>query len=242
MKTRIHFKASRAVLVASAVALAAALAGVAAIVAGPGIAAPQARFKPKLNDGLLSIKGTPAGETIALRLQAGALQVDVGGDGSAEFSFARADVASILVRALPGDDLVRIDEGGGIFTDTIPTTIAGGAGNDRLLGGSGAQTLRGESGNDRIDGNAGADVAFMGPGDDTFVWDPGDGSDVIEGEAGTDTMLFNGAGGPEQVDLSANGNRLKFFRVQANITMDTDGVERSTSTRSAAPTWSPSMT
>ena len=39
-------------------------------------------------------------------------------------------------------------------------------------------------------------------------------------------MLFNGAGGPEQVDLSANGNRLKFFRVQANITMDTDGVER----------------
>ena len=39
-------------------------------------------------------------------------------------------------------------------------------------------------------------------------------------------MLFNGAGGPEQVDLSANGSRLRFFRTQATITMDTRGVER----------------
>ena len=39
-------------------------------------------------------------------------------------------------------------------------------------------------------------------------------------------MRFNGANVAEQVDLSANGNRLRFFRVQANITMDTAGVER----------------
>src|SRR4029453_8211660 len=76
------------------------------------------------------------------------------------------------------------------------------------------------------DGNGGNDVAFMGAGDDTFVWDPGDGSDVVEGQDGADTMLFNGAGGPEQVDLSANGNRLRFFRTQGTITMDTRGVER----------------
>jgi hypothetical protein len=66
----------------------------------------------------------------------------------------------------------------------------------------------------------------MGAGDDTFVWDPGDGSDVVEGQDGADTMLFNGAGGAEQVDLSANGNRLRFFRTQGTITMDTAGVER----------------
>ena len=48
----------------------------------------------------------------------------------------------------------------------------------------------------------------MGAGDDTFIWDPGDGSDTVEGQAGTDTMLFNGANVAEQVDLSANGNRL----------------------------------
>jgi hypothetical protein len=46
----------------------------------------------------------------------------------------------------------------------------------------------------------------------------------------------------EQVDLSANGNRLRFFRTQANVTMDTAGVERSTSTPSAGPIWSPSTT
>ena len=40
-------------------------------------------------------------------------------------------------------------------------------------------------------------------------------------------MLFNGAGGAEQVDLSANGNRLRFFRgTQGTITMDTRCVER----------------
>ena len=39
-------------------------------------------------------------------------------------------------------------------------------------------------------------------------------------------MLFNGAGIAEHVDLSANGSRLKFFRLEGNITMDTAGVER----------------
>jgi hypothetical protein len=69
-------------------------------------------------------------------------------------------------------------------------------------------------------------VAFMGNGDDTFIWDPGDGSDTIEGENGEDTMVFNGAGVTEHVDLTANGNRLKFVRDVAGITMDTHGVER----------------
>ena len=66
----------------------------------------------------------------------------------------------------------------------------------------------------------------MGAGDDTFIWDPGDGSDTIEGGDGfADTMVFNGANAAEQVELSANGNRLKFFRTQGNVTMDTAGVE-----------------
>jgi hypothetical protein len=39
-------------------------------------------------------------------------------------------------------------------------------------------------------------------------------------------MVFNGAAAAEQVDVSANGNRLRFFRDPGNITMDTAGVER----------------
>ena len=38
-------------------------------------------------------------------------------------------------------------------------------------------------------------------------------------------MVFNGANIAERIDVSANGNRLRFFRDIGNITMDTDGVE-----------------
>ena len=38
-------------------------------------------------------------------------------------------------------------------------------------------------------------------------------------------MLFNGADGAEQVVLSANGGRLRFFRDPGAVTMDTDDVE-----------------
>ncbi|HEX6660227.1 MAG TPA: hypothetical protein VF065_19195 [Ilumatobacter sp.] len=230
-------------LAASAVIVAVGVAGaVAAVVAAPGKAAPAitadkaphpsegSKFKhPKLKHGVLTVKGTEASDRIALRLQAGnpgILQVDVGDDGSADFSFERKEIAEIAVEARPGDDLVRIDDSNGPFTDSVATTLDGGAGSDILGGGAGAESLIGGDGNDAIDGNGGADTGLMGAGDDTFVWDPGDGSDVVEGQDGADTMLFNGAGGAEQVDLSANGTRLRFFRTQGAITMDTAGVER----------------
>jgi Ca2+-binding RTX toxin-like protein len=177
----------------------------------------------------LSVAGTTADDRIALRLKSGdpnTLQVDFGDDGSAEFEFPRAKVAAIAVVAGPGNDNVRIDESNGIFDDKLPTILDGGPGDDNLVGGSGAETLIGGSGNDRIDGNKGNDRASMGAGDDTFVWDPGDGSDTVEGQDGNDTMLFNGAAAAEHVDLSANGNRLRFFRDVAGITMDTAGVEQ----------------
>ena len=247
-----------ALLAASALAAIAAVGGTAGTAAGYGTATAHHAYKashlrkeakvkdPQLEQGELAIEGTNGNDRLALRLQAGnpaILQVDVGDDGSADFSFARAEIAKISVDGGNGDDVVRIDEGNGVFTDTIATTIDGGNGDDNLVGGSGAGTLRGGNGNDilaggsgaetllggngndSIDGNKGNDVALMGNGNDTFVWDPGDGSDVVEGQNGADTMLFNGANVNEKVDLSANGNRLRFFRDVANITMDTDGVE-----------------
>jgi predicted lipoprotein with Yx(FWY)xxD motif len=185
--------------------------------------------RPKLRHGVLTIVGTAAADQIALRLASGdpdALQVDVGDNGSANFTFDRNRITKIEVDGAAGDDTIRIDESNGVFTDSIPTTIDGGPGNDTIAGGSGAETLIGGDGNDVIDGNKGADSAFMGAGDDTFVWDPGDGSDVVEGQDGSDTMRFNGAAAAEQFTLSANGSRLKLFRDVGNVTMDTAGVER----------------
>jgi Ca2+-binding RTX toxin-like protein len=185
--------------------------------------------RPKLVHGILSIEGTVAADKLALRLKAGdaqTLQVDVGDNGSADFSFDRKKIAKIDVRTGNGDDSVRIDESNGVFTDSIPTTIDGGPGNDTIAGGSGNELLIGGDGNDVIDGNKGSDTALLGAGDDVFVWDPGDGSDIVEGGDGSDTMRFNGAAAAEQFTLSANGNRLRFFRDVGNIAMDTAGVER----------------
>ena len=58
-----------------------------------------------------------------------------------------------------------------------------------------------------------------------LVWNPGDGSDTVEGQAGTDTMVFNGANANENIDISANGCRVRLFRDVGNVTMDLNGVE-----------------
>jgi RTX calcium-binding nonapeptide repeat (4 copies) len=224
MKNIIRLKKSRGVRLAAFGATVAAAVIASAILAGPGNAASS-----KLTDGVLRVNGTDASDKIALRLQAdnpAIVQVDIGDDGSADFSFERAQIAQIAVNGGAGGDLVRIDETNGAVNTGIPTTLRGGDGTDTLAGGSGSETLRGGDGNDSLDGNRGADTGLMGAGADTFVWDPGDGSDVVEGQDGADTMLFNGAPIAEQFDLSANGRRLRFFRDIGTITMDTRGVER----------------
>jgi Ca2+-binding RTX toxin-like protein len=129
----------------------------------------------------------------------------------------------LIVQARGGNDRVSAD---GLSATTVNLFIHGGAGNDTIFGGAGDDQLFGDDGNDMINGGRGSDTAFLGAGDDTFVWNPGDGSDVVEGEGGHDTMLFNGANINEHIDISANGARVRFFRDIANVTMDLNGVER----------------
>ena len=129
---------------------------------------------------------------------------------------------NLVVNANGGDDSFTAS---GNLSSLIAITVDGGEGNDTILGSNGADVLLGGAGNDFIDGNQGNDMAFMGAGDDTFQWDPGDGNDTVEGQDGNDTMLFNGANINENIDVSANGKRVRFFRNVANITMDLDDVE-----------------
>jgi Ca2+-binding RTX toxin-like protein len=218
----------RRLLVTGIAATAAAVAVAVGVAAGPAAAHGhnESPRRPKLGHGLLTIDGTDNNDAITLRLKSGNPSVvEVDFTGTPVFDFPRKRVRRISLDARGGDDIVKIDDANGTFTDTIPTTLNGGDGNDTLIGGAGAETLLGGNGNDSIDGGRGNDIAQMGAGDDTFTWNPGDGSDTIEGDAGTDTMQFVGADVAEQVTLSANGNRLKFFRDIANITMDAAGVE-----------------
>jgi hypothetical protein len=194
--------------------------------AAPVAAAPTLRSR--ISDGTLRIFGSPFAEQITLRASAGVrnqLEVDLGNDRSADATFDLTGIDALEVDAAGGDDTVRIDDVNGAFTATTPTVIEGGNGDDTLLGGSGVETFVGGNGNDLVDGNGGADTAFLGRGDDTFVWDPGDASDVVEGQAGTDTMIFNGSGGNETMAVNGFFGRVSFTRDPGTIAMDLNGVE-----------------
>jgi Ca2+-binding RTX toxin-like protein len=140
----------------------------------------------------------------------------------ASFAIDIGTSEKLVVNANGGDD--RFSASGNLAA-LIQITVDGGAGDDTLLGSNGDDVLLGGADYDFIDGNQGDDVALLGAGDDTFQWEPGDGSDVVEGQGGTDTMLFNGSNVNENMEVSANGQRVRFFRNVANITMDLNDVE-----------------
>jgi Ca2+-binding RTX toxin-like protein len=192
---------------------------------GTGVA--HAAYSAHVRAGTLEIDGNAASDKLSLRLAPGApniLQLDVGEDGSADFSFDRSTFTAIAADAGRGDDEIRIDQSGGPFTDEA-IMLNGGDGNDTLIGGSGAETFFGGKGDDFVDGNIGADTAFLGSGDDRFRWDPGDGSDTVEGDAGQDELDFNGSNAAEQIELAPNGARARLTRNVAAITMDLDTLE-----------------
>ncbi len=168
--------------------------------------------------------------------------VEVNGGGGAEqftttangtrVRFDRLNPAPFAIDIGTSEKLVLNANGGddsfsatGNLAALIAITVDGGAGNDTLLGSNGIDLLLGGDGNDFADGQQGNDVAFLGAGDDTFQWDPGDGSDIVEGQDGTDEMAFNGSNIGENMDVSANGQRVRFFRNVATITMDLNDVE-----------------
>ena len=128
----------------------------------------------------------------------------------------------LVVNALGGDDFVSAF---GLPAETVQVTVDGGDGNDQIIGGDGNDVLQGGDGNDFIDGGRGNDLAFLGTGDDTFRWDPGDGSDTVEGQAGHDTMRFSGSNASENIDISANGSRVRLSRDVGTVTMNLNGIE-----------------
>ena len=135
------------------------------------------------------------------------------------------DVATERLNVLGGSGADQLS-GVGNLAPLTALTFDGGAGDDPVLGGNGADTLLGGSGNDFVDGQQGNDTALLGSGNDTFQWDPGDGNDTVEGQSGSDSFAFNGIAIGEILDVSANGERVRFTRNIANIVTDLDDVER----------------
>jgi Ca2+-binding RTX toxin-like protein len=129
----------------------------------------------------------------------------------------------LIVNLLGGNDVFNAST---LVPGVTGLSVDGGNGDDIITGSQGADVLLGGDGNDLLFGGRGNDLALMGAGNDTFVWNPGDGSDTVEGQDGFDTMVFNGSNASENIDLSANGSRLRLFRDVGNVTMDTNQIEQ----------------
>ena len=148
----------RKALVAGAVG-GACLAVMLSFAADPAAAA----YKAQVTGGTLQIVGDGASDKLELLTapdNPNILELDVGEDGTIDFTFDRSTFTAIDVQAGGGNDEVRI--GPGAQLDNV--TIEGGAGDDTLIGGDGNDTLIGGPGNDVIDGGRGTDTALMGSG------------------------------------------------------------------------------
>jgi Ca2+-binding RTX toxin-like protein len=177
--------------------------------------------------------GDAAADSIIVNGSAAANIVSIVGAGTS-VSVTGLSAAVNITNAEGANDTLTVNGNGDndtLIASSLPAGVIklvldGGTGHDVLLGSQGADTLLGGDGNDYVIGDNGNDTALLGNGDDVFEWNPGDGNDIIEGQANTDELRFNGSNASENISISANGGRLLFFRDVASVTMDMDDVEK----------------
>jgi Ca2+-binding RTX toxin-like protein len=162
----------------------------------------------------VTVNATQGGDTFGVTGDTGGVNV-FGLPAEVNLFFTDANDRLVL-NGQGGDDVI---DASGLEAGAVQLTINGGLGADRMLG---------SEGDDLITGGDGNDVAFMGAGNDTFVWNPGDDNDTVEGQAGVDTLLFNGANIGEEINIAANGGRVTFTRNVAAVVMDNNDVEHIT--------------
>src|SRR3569833_2015360 len=194
------------------------------------------------NGGILTVTGDNHDNSITVsRDAAGSLLANGGVVTITGGTPTTANTTQIQIFGLAGNDTLLVDDTNGAMPPALMNggdgddSLTGSAANDTLDGGAGDDTLNGRDGNDILigglgndilNGGRGNDTMSGGEGDDQFPWLPGEGSDVIEGDAGNAAMVFVGSNIGEEIDLSANGTRLRFFRDVASITMDCNNIEQ----------------
>ena len=186
-------------------------------------AGPSAVFNA--GTGVLTIIGDEFDRTIVVgRNAGGTIFVN---NGAVAITGGPATVTNtVLIEVFGRDGHDRLTIEAGSEAAMPPAHLFGETGDDTLTGSGAIDDLFGGPGSDALDGGRGNDRLFGEGGDDGFGWHPGYGSDVIEGGTGQDTLGFDGGDLSENIDLSANGTRLRFVRDVSSITMDIDGVER----------------
>jgi Ca2+-binding RTX toxin-like protein len=160
----------------------------------------------------ITVSGTQGDDGIGIAGESGGIHL-FGLQAGVHILGQEPDADRLTVDALAGADVVDATAPG---AGAIQLAVNGGLGSDELLG---------SDGDDQLSGGDGDDLVQMGDGDDTFTWNPGDDLDTLDGEDGFDTLLFNGANVSENIDISAVGARVRFFRNIANVALDLGTVE-----------------
>jgi Ca2+-binding RTX toxin-like protein len=160
----------------------------------------------------VTANSTNGGDTIAVT-SAGGIVAASGLPVTVRLFDAEATNDRLVLNAQAGDDTIDA------------STLAAGLVSLTVNGGLGADVLLGSATGDLFNGGDGNDTSLLGAGNDIAVWNPGDDNDTIEGQAGTDTLRFNGANVAETITVSPNGGRVLFFRDVAAVTMDLNDTE-----------------
>jgi Ca2+-binding RTX toxin-like protein len=135
-----------------------------------------------------------------------------------EGSEAKDDLSIYSSSAVPDSIPVTINGNGGndrikdAYDSSAGRTLTGGGGDDEIDAYAGNDTVDGGDGNDKLDGGLGNDAVLGGNGDDAVDGDGYEdpGADVVDGGAGYD--YFEGWSQPEKLDR------------QPSVTLTLDGV------------------
>ena len=185
----------------------------------------QGDNSPILDDGILSVKGTSADDSIILGADStGVLAVSI---NSGTTAFDLADLKSISISGGDGDDSIVLTAIGNL---TLQITVDGGTGDDIILGSASAETLgggigddtiHGAGGDDQIDGGAGNDQLFGERGNDQITG--GAGMDNLSGGSGNDTLMA-GDGEADTVSGDAGIDLADYSNETANLSLTLDGL------------------
>ena len=117
---------------------------------------------PSPGTGTLTVAGTAGPDRVTVTQSGGTLTVTR--NGIASTHHARG-LARLVLDGGGGADVLRLDR-----SVTVPATLLGGGGDDRLTGGAAADLLGGGDGHDRLDGGAGGDDLSGGAGTDAVYY------------------------------------------------------------------------
>lgn len=200
---------------------------IAAAAAAAALALPasvSAAYNSAIAGTTLTLSGDAAADTLTVAETGGLLnhnQVGNGFNSPTDFDNAAAgdqtlpanNTIDLVVNAGDGDDAVTINT-----ANLLSVTVDGQGGNDALTGNNDADNLRGGPGDDVVVGARGNDDMEGGDGNDVFIWNNGDGSDVVDGDAGNDETVINGAPtAGDQFTITPQGDRVRFERVNLGL-------------------------